>query len=81
MNGQGLYGCINLTLSRKVTLVPSPLPEGESLRQAVKWISDRRLDDASQRLSKLIEEASVRYDLSPLETDFLWRAMSEAAKK
>ena len=46
----------------------SILPEGESLRRAVRWISEQ--DKATMQV---IEEASVRFDLSPADADFLHR--------
>jgi len=49
------------------TKVPGKLmPHGENLRRAVKWMSDRRQHDAAT-----IEEASRRFDLSPIEEEFL----------
>ena len=42
------------------------LPDGEDLRRAVKWISGQ--GDFSL---KIIEEASVRFDLSPADEQFL----------
>jgi hypothetical protein len=46
-------------------------PRGEGLRQALRWLSDEGRHDAAA-----INEASVRFDLSPLEEDFLLRALS-----
>lgn len=46
---------------------------GENLRRAVRWLSDERRHDAAA-----IEEASRRFDLSPLEEEFLLR---EAARQ
>ena len=46
----------------------SLLPHGENLRRAVRWLSDEGRHDAAA-----IEEAAVRFDLSPLEEDFLLR--------
>ena len=53
------------------------LPEGEQLRRAVKWISDQRVDDSDIMLSKLIEQASLKYDLSPKDAEFLLFFFSE----
>jgi hypothetical protein len=53
------------------------MPEGESLRQAVRWISEQRQGDPKLRLSKLIQDAALRFDLTPLESDFLWRELVE----
>jgi hypothetical protein len=46
-------------------------PEGEDLRKAVKWISDERTYGAKKTLLKLIEEASLKFDLSPMDADYL----------
>jgi hypothetical protein len=47
------------------------LPGGEGLRSALKWLSDRRLDDPSAPRAKLIDEAALKFDLSPVEVEFL----------
>jgi hypothetical protein len=47
--------------------------EGEQLRRAIKWIGDKRLDDPGAILFKLIEEASIEFDLPPKDEDFLMR--------
>jgi hypothetical protein len=46
----------------------SLLPERENLRQAVRWISEQPKRDA-----QTIEEGSRRFDLSPLDEEFLLR--------
>ena len=46
-------------------------PEGEKIRQAVKWISSERLEDEKQKSSILIQNASLRFNLSPKEEEFL----------
>lgn len=55
------------------------LPEGEGLRSALKWLSERRLQDPSAARGKLIDEAALRFDLSPVEVDFLLQRWSEGA--
>ncbi len=47
------------------------LPAGDGVRQALRWLSDRRLADPAAPRMKLIEEAALRFDLTPAETDFL----------
>jgi hypothetical protein len=42
------------------------LPEGESLRRAVAWLAEQPLRDLAT-----IEEASRRFNLSPLDEQFL----------
>ncbi len=46
-------------------------PEGEDLRNAVKWISEERQDNPQADLKKLIQKASLKFDLSPRETIYL----------
>jgi hypothetical protein len=47
------------------------LPLGESLRRAVQWIGSRRTEAPELPLYKIVDEASVRFDLSPSEAQFL----------
>jgi hypothetical protein len=53
------------------------MPQGEDLRKAVKWISEERQDSPQKRLAKLVEEASVKFDLSPADGEFLFRFFQE----
>ena len=46
-------------------------PKGEKLRQAVKWISEKRQEDESRSLYMLIQKAAQRFNLSPKDEDFL----------
>ena len=47
------------------------MPKGERVRKAVKWISEEKLLDEGRELHKLITEACSRFNLSPLEEEFL----------
>jgi hypothetical protein len=51
------------------------------IKQAVKWIDDQLSDRPDADRVKLVDEASRRFDLSPLDTDFLFRHLAERAKK
>ena len=46
-------------------------PEGEDLRKAVKWISDERQYGDPKTLLLLIEEAGLKFDLSPMAVEYL----------
>ncbi|HEY5601654.1 MAG TPA: hypothetical protein VIM41_00945 [Gammaproteobacteria bacterium] len=46
----------------------SLLPTGENLRRAIQWIGEQAQHDA-----KTLEAASVKFDLTPLEEEFLVR--------
>lgn len=45
--------------------------EGEHLRKAIKWISDERIENPEAKLFKLIEAASMEFDLPPRDEEFL----------
>ncbi|HVP67665.1 MAG TPA: hypothetical protein VMT17_10435 [Anaeromyxobacteraceae bacterium] len=53
------------------------LPEGEALRRALRWLSERRREDAGAPRAKLISEAAERFDLTPAEEEFLFRDWKE----
>ena len=46
-------------------------PKGEKVRQAVKWISENLKEDEKRPIYRLIQDASLRFTLSPKEEDFL----------
>ncbi len=50
------------------------------IKQAVKWIDDQLQDSPGMDRVKLIDEASRRYDLSPLDQEFLYRHLAERAR-
>ena len=51
------------------------------IKQAVKWIDDQLIDNPGADRVKLVDDASRRFDLSPLDADFLFRHLAERAKK
>lgn len=50
------------------------LPHGESLRRAVRWLDERSRDSPQAERARLVSEAAARFDLTPLEEDFLLRS-------
>jgi len=46
-------------------------PKGEKIREAVKWISAELLEDEKKRISLLIQDAALRFNLSPKEEEYL----------
>ena len=48
-------------------------PQGEQLKKAVQWISEKRKEDPDVRPAKLVDEAGFRFDLSPKDCEFLLR--------
>ena len=55
-------------------------PEGEDLRKAVKWISEERKYNPEAKSSKLIEEACLKFDLSPMDAKYLFNFLKEEKK-
>jgi hypothetical protein len=47
------------------------------LKKAIEWMSQRRQDDPSVRLAALVDEACRRYDLNPIQADFLYRHFTQ----
>jgi hypothetical protein len=48
-------------------------PKGEGLRRAVRWLDERGREEPRVDRLKLIGEAAVRFDLTPVDEDFLLR--------
>jgi len=49
------------------------LPKGEDLRRAVKWVSVNLQENPGQSVQPLVQEAIFKFDLSPMDADFLIR--------
>lgn len=52
----------------------TPVPENDAVKKAVKWIGMELKSDSGLKRLELVEKASVRFDLSPSETEYLMRA-------
>ena len=63
--------------TRKDVNAMSIQPEGEDLRKAVKWVSEERKYNPERSLKELIEAASLKFDLSPVDEAFLSRFVKE----
>ena len=50
------------------------------IKQAVKWIDDQLLDNPRADRLKLVDDASRRFDLSPLDEDFLLRHLAQRSR-
>lgn len=62
---------------RKGSYVMSIQPKGEDLRKAVKWVSDERTYTPGKELKVIVDEACMKFDLSPKDADFLRRSLLE----
>ena len=52
-------------------------PDSEDIRRAVKWITEVRKHEPGRTIDQLLEEASRKFDLSPLEAEFLQRFVKD----
>ena len=50
------------------------------IRQAVKWLDEQIQERPGVDRATLVDEASRRFDLSPLDADFLWRHLAERGR-
>jgi hypothetical protein len=57
------------------------LPEGERLRRALRWIADRRLEQPEAPLVRVLDEAARRFDLTPLECEYLLEQYRSARER
>jgi hypothetical protein len=48
-------------------------PKGEDLRRAVKWVSEERKYNSEKEVEAIVQEACMKFDLSPIDEDFLLR--------
>ena len=52
------------------------LPHSELLRRAVSYVNDTRIDSPERKLASIIDEAAMRFNLSPLDGEALQRLFS-----
>ncbi len=48
-------------------------PKGSSLKCAIKWISEQRTSEPSESVHQIIEKASIKFNLNPKQTEYLFR--------
>jgi len=46
-------------------------PEGEQIRKAVQWFSEEKQASPEKSRLKLLEEAGIKFNLSPVEEEYL----------
>ena len=46
-------------------------PEGDLIRKAVRWISDELQDHPEEKRQKLLQQAAVKFNLSPKDYEYL----------
>jgi hypothetical protein len=57
------------------------VPEGENIRKAVKFISDERQSGSTLSVRQLVDQACLKFNLTPLETEYLERFMRQGGSQ
>jgi hypothetical protein len=52
-------------------------PEGESLRKAVRWISEEEKAGSTKSRQQLMEAACLKFNLTPMEAEYLARSLKD----
>jgi hypothetical protein len=47
------------------------VPASDALKNALRWLSERRMAEPSAPRMKLIDEAALRFDLAPNDVEYL----------
>jgi hypothetical protein len=57
------------------------MAQGEApIKQAIMWIDEQLIEKPGADRMKLVDEASRRFDLTPLDEDFLFRHVAQRSK-
>ena len=57
------------------------LPRGERLRRAVRFVSERLREEGPPPLAALVNEATLRFDLTPKESEYLIQFYRDAGRR
>lgn len=49
------------------------MPEGDGLKKAIAWIDETKSEQPDKKLITMIDEAGMKFNLSPKDSDFLFR--------
>jgi hypothetical protein len=56
------------------------MPESEHVQKAIKWVSTNLEENGDASLKKLIQDAILKFDLSPKDSDFLMNFFANRGK-
>jgi hypothetical protein len=62
---------IRYSVKEDLISMPTIMPEGKNVQQAIKWISANIEENEKQSVKQLVEKAVFKFDLSPKDTEFL----------
>ena len=52
-------------------------PQGDALKKAIEWISEKRKNNPETSPVRLADEAALQFDLSPKDSEFLLRFVKQ----
>ena len=55
------------------------MPQSDPIKKAVAWLSEQRREQPDKSPQKIAEEAVTKFDLSPVEAEFLAKFAAEKA--
>jgi hypothetical protein len=60
--------------------MPTVQPEGDLIRKAVKWISDELQEHPEENRRKLMDQAAIKFNLSPRDVEYLQKLVMPEEK-
>lgn len=48
-------------------------PQGDNLRKAIRWVAEETIHTPSRTRKALMADACVKFNLTPMESEFLFR--------
>jgi len=64
-----------MTVTKETPAMTTVQPEGENIRKAFKWIAEEHKYNPEAKLAKLIQEACLKFDLAPMDADYLFKML------
>ncbi len=52
-------------------------PQGDALKKAIEWVSEQRQKSPDTSVTQLANDAALRFDLSPKDSEFLLRFVKQ----
>lgn len=49
------------------------MPEGDGIKKAIAWINKVKPEQPQKKMITLVDEAGMKFNLSPKDSDFLFR--------
>ena len=56
-------------------------PKGEALQRAIRWISSERDAHPERAIGTIVQEAGPRFNLTPIDAEYLWKTFVAARPK